>query len=141
MTLPDSGPHGGKQRHPAAALDFVIHRILVVGVSLSLLLVLIGLLLLFTTDPAEFIASVNLSRIKEPPADMTLSMRQFVSHLAALRGTVIITLGLALLVVTPFLRVVVSLIYFSTKRDYWYVLLTALVLIFTLVPAVLTFFP
>ena len=39
------------------------------------------------------------------------------------------TLGILVLILTPYIRVVVSIVYFARERDYRYVLLTLFVLV------------
>jgi len=44
-------------------------------------------------------------------------------------GVFLMTLGIATLILTPFVRVIASALYFAWKRDTRYVLITAFVLV------------
>ncbi len=100
-------------------LNEMVHRILVIGLFVSAILMLMGLvidLVLHRTLPATVV----------PPAE---AIRRAVS----LRPSGFLSLGLLTLILTPLLRVVGSLIVFAWERDGRYVVITALVLMVMLV--------
>jgi len=96
-------------------LNEIVHRVLVVGLLISTVLMLIGLvmdLLLYHTLPTTVF----------PPAEA-------IQRAISLRPSGFLSLGLLTLILTPLLRVVGSLLVFAWERDGRYVLVTALVLI------------
>ncbi len=100
-------------------LNEMVHWVLIAGLFVSALLMLVGLgmdLWLHHTLPATV----------APPLEA-------IRRAASLRPSGFLSLGLLVLILTPLLRVVGSLIVFARERDGRYVAVTALVLIVMLV--------
>ena len=90
-----------------------IGYILRIGVIVSATIILIGMILLFF-QPATGQVPLN-----------SLTMHELVQ----LNGEAFVMLGLFCLILTPVLRVVVSIFAFAKEKDYLYVFITIIVLI------------
>ncbi|MGM0169458.1 hypothetical protein IGI39_003774 [Enterococcus sp. AZ135] len=91
-----------------------IGYILRIGVIVSAAIILMGMVLLF------FVPS-------SPQVPNSLSL--IVEGLLQLNGEAFIMLGLFCLILTPVLRVVVSIFAFAKEKDYLYVVITVIVLV------------
>jgi len=110
------------------ALEKIISYILIVGVMTSLIMEAVGLVLyamdkgtteIDLSDPEAYISSQDFFAYVIGVVTLTLSDFNYASVMA---------LGLALLMLTPYLRVVASVIYFAFSRNYKYVVITLIVL-------------
>ncbi len=106
-----SGPHA----HVLDPVERTIRVVLLVGIAVSVTLMAVGLLLCAGRGVAVPRVAVPLSAL--PGA------------LSRLEPAAYLSLGLVVLIGTPFVRVAGSLVAFAVERDRRYVLLTALVLL------------
>ncbi len=97
--------------------------ILQIGVSLSAVIILLGIILLPTRS-----GGLSPERMLAFPD----TLGQVVAGLFVLRPQAIITLGLLLLIATPIVRVAASIVAFAFERDRRYVIITSIVLIILL---------
>ncbi|MEG1503904.1 MAG: DUF1634 domain-containing protein [Enterococcus sp.] len=95
-----------------------IGYILRIGVIVSAVIILIGMLLLFF-QPAN----------DQVPTDLWLIFQGVLK----LNGEAFIMLGLFCLILTPVLRVVVSIVAFAKEKDYLYVIITLIVLVILII--------
>ena len=110
-------------------LETTISYLLIIGVVLSLALEIAGIAIFYRSHG-------NLDILLQDKA-MFIQGRNFFSFLYQLfaeepmqnTGVFLMTLGVAVLILTPFVRVIASAIYFAWKRDSRYVLITAFVLV------------
>jgi uncharacterized membrane protein len=110
-------------------LETTISYLLIVGVALSLALEIAGIAIFYKSHG-------NLDILLQDKA-MFIQGRDFFSFLYQLfargpmqnTGIFLMTLGVAALILTPFVRVIVSAMYFAWKRDAKYALITAFVLV------------
>ena len=110
-------------------LETTISYLLIVGVVLSLALEIAGIAIFYKSHG-------NLDILLQDKA-MFIQGRDFFSFLyqifarepAQNTGIFLMTLGVAALILTPFVRVIASAMYFAWKRDTRYVLITAFVII------------
>ncbi len=114
--------------------ETMISWILRVGVSLSALFILFGALLLLVTGQTGYVGSLDnlagllrydqnrLAAFPTTPGEVLLGLAQFKPY-------AFIALGLLLLIATPVIRVVASVVIFLLARDYAYVLITLIVLV------------
>lgn len=110
-------------------LETTISYLLIIGIALSLALEIAGIAIFYKSRG-------NLDILLQDKA-MFIQGRDFFSFLYQLfargpmqnTGIFLMTLGVAALILTPFVRVIVSAIYFAWKRDARYVLITAFVLV------------
>jgi uncharacterized membrane protein len=96
-------------------LNEIVHRMLIVGLVVSTTLMLIGL-------------GLDLALERETPTTAP-DFAETIQRVAALRPSGFLTLGLLVLIATPILRVVGSIVTFLYERDWRYALITLLVLI------------
>lgn len=100
------------------AVEKIIGRILRVGVILSAVVILIGLILLLVTGATGYAGNTF------PVQPMAI-----LRGAAALKPYAIMMLGVFLLILTPVLRVVVSIFAFAKEGDHLYVWITVIVLV------------
>ena len=95
-----------------------IGYILRIGVIVSAVIILIGMLLLFFQPTND-----------QVPTDLWLIFQGVLK----LNGEAFIMLGLFCLILTPVLRVVVSIVAFAKEKDYLYVIITLIVLVIMII--------
>jgi len=119
----------GVPQHRVAIQD-VSAWILRIGVILSVTVMLTGLLVSFLHNHVD-VARMQHSTFEYRPSLVWQGVRQ-------VRGKAIIEVGIYLLVFTPILRVFASMVLFIVEeRDWFYGLITFLVLILTLTGLIL----
>ena len=110
---PEQGP--AAHAYVMEPVERVIHGILLGGIAVSVALMAAGLVL-------GVARGAGLPRGVVPLAELPRA-------LAALRPAAYLSLGLIVLIATPFVRVAGSLVVFVRERDRRYVLVTAIVLL------------
>jgi uncharacterized membrane protein len=111
------------------SLEEVIGYILVIGVTTSLIMEFAGLILYVTDkgtteiDLGDFEAYVRSQDFFAYMIDVVGSVLSNPSYAS------VMALGLVLLMLTPYLRVVASVVYFTLSRNYKYVVITLIVLV------------
>jgi uncharacterized membrane protein len=109
-------------------LETTISILLIVGVVISLFLEVIGLILFYRSYANLNILENNVAFIRGEnffSFVYTLFQRENVQNSALLS----MTLGLVVLILTPYVRVITSVVYFAWKKNSKYVLVTLFVLI------------
>ncbi len=96
-------------------LDQAIHKLLVVGLAISVALILFGLFL-------------DLTLHREIPTSIP-HLADIFTRVIALRPSGFLSLGLLVLIITPVVRVLGSFLAFMYERDWRYAAITFLVLI------------
>jgi uncharacterized membrane protein len=109
-------------------MELVISGLLRVGVSVSLAVIVIGSIVTFFHHPEYVQSTTELQRLTRPGAAVPQTVRDVLLGVEALQGPSIVALGLLLLILTPVLRVMVSIATFARERDRLYVLITSAVL-------------
>lgn len=130
MTRPGAGSGESK-------LETVISYLLITGVIISLVLVVVGIVLFYRNTGH---LSLNLE-----DRNVYLHGRDFFSFLYELlsfkytqdSAIFFMALGIAVLILTPYVRVIASAIYFGWRKDTKYALITLFVLIILTVSLVL----
>jgi uncharacterized membrane protein len=110
------------------ALEDVIGYILIIGVVTSLIMESAGLVL-YTVDKGT--VGIDLS-----DSEARVRSRDFFAYIIDVVASVlsnpsyasVMALGLVLLMLTPYLRVVASVVYFALSHNYKYVVITLIVL-------------
>jgi uncharacterized membrane protein len=110
-------------------LETIVSYLLIIGVVLSLALIVTGLVLFYLT--------YGHLNILFSDKDMFIRGNDFFNfiyllvsgHYAMNNAILFIVLGIVVLLLTPFLRVVASVIYFAWRKEGWYVLITVFVLV------------
>ncbi|MHB8575968.1 MAG: DUF1634 domain-containing protein [Dehalococcoidia bacterium] len=123
------------------AVELIISWLLRIGVWSSISIIIIGLVMLLITDRSTLLhrypGGVN-ALLKPHPNGIADQPNPFKSYadvlLSIRRGEAygVITLGLLVLLLTPVLRVAVSIVAFAIERDRLYVLITSCVLLLLL---------
>ena len=110
-------------------LETIISYLLIVGVVLSIAIEIAGIAIFYSSrsnldilldERAVFIQGRNF---------FTFLYRVFAREHTQDTGILLMTLGVATLILTPFIRVIASALYFAWRKDAKYVLITAFVLI------------
>jgi len=107
----------GRQADPEA-LRLAVSRVLTIGVAISAALLIIGVVL------AAFVGWTGSLTGAALPSEPVYTLPGLLGGLAALQPLAIAQLGLFVLVLTPILRVLTSLILFIEERDRVYVLVS-----------------
>ncbi len=98
---------------------------LIIGVSISLILEVIGIILFDTTYGDLHVSEAKLVFIRGR------NFFDFVVHLFSgqrTRPILFMTLGIAVLMLTPYVRVVLSVVFFFWEKNFKYVIITLFVL-------------
>jgi uncharacterized membrane protein len=112
-------------------LNSVISGVLKYGVIISTVLLLTGLALVILEKPAGLPTSVE-QLISTNYGKPTLDAGQLLSGAAQGTPIFVIQLGLVVLLATPIVRVLASVIVFAVERDRTYVAITLIVLMILL---------
>jgi uncharacterized membrane protein len=107
-------------------LESLISYLLIIGVAASLLFELTGLLLYYRTY-----GSFTISHDRQMflgGEDFFTFLAQLVSGSFATGALGLMTLGIAVLILTPYLRAILSVIYFASQRNLKYLAITFFVL-------------
>ena len=132
---------GGAQPEDSAQrrLELVISLVLRAGVAISVALVLAGLMLTFARHPryVGLSGGIGYGRLVARPGDIPHSISQIGRALRRGDGRGLVMLGLAVLILTPVVRVAVGVVGFLLRRDLPMALVTAFVLTVLLLSFVL----
>jgi uncharacterized membrane protein len=115
------------KRSGAATLEGLISYILITGVVISLFLEAAGLVLFFRSSGSLAICHEN--RIILRANDFFALLGRLFSAPYSSRSIRLMTLGIAVLILTPYIRAVLSVIYFASVRNFTYLAVTLFVLI------------
>jgi uncharacterized membrane protein len=110
-------------------LESIISYLLVVGVIISLGLEITGLVLFYRLYHNFNVMLENRSMFIQGQNFFTFLYTVARGEGMTNPAILFMTLGLAVLILTPYIRVIASFIFFAWKRDYRYVLITAFVLV------------
>lgn len=133
MSHPIDPPSQKSREASLLQMESVVSVILKVGMSLSLGLVVLGTFvsLFHSGDYAH--SQESLKRVTSPAAELQRSPGQIFSHLGDFRGQAIVIAGLLMLIATPILRVIVSIVAFAIQRDRFFTIITSIVLVLLLI--------
>lgn len=109
-----------------AQVETIIGRILQVGVIVSAIVMLIGMVLFLATGNSGY-----------PGTTIPLKMGAILVGTLQFKPYAIMMLGIYCLILTPVLRVVVSIYAFYKEKDHLYVIITTAVLIILLIALVI----
>lgn len=120
--------------------EVTISLVLRIGVTLSALVFIVGLALIFIHNPsfASFSGSVSFHSLTSVNSSFPHSYSSLVSSVAAGQGSGVIVLGTMLLILTPILRVAVAVVSFSIEKDPAMTLVTVFVLLVLILSFVLS---
>jgi uncharacterized membrane protein len=109
-----------------------ISIVLRTGVSLSVVLILVGLTMSFMRHPDYVRSSTELARLVKPGAAFPRTLPEVAEGLSKGEGRAVTTTGLLVLILTPILRVAISIIAFIEQRDRRFALISTTVLLLLL---------
>lgn len=110
-------------------VELLIGQILRIGVLISAVIIAIGLLLLLVTQNSGYAGN-----------QFPTTFQAIFAGLVTFKPYAIIMLGVFLLILTPVLRVVVSIYAFFKEGDHLYVMITTLVLVILGIAMVIGYF-
>jgi uncharacterized membrane protein len=113
-------------------VELIISTLLRVGVTVSLLVVVLGTIVTFVHHPDYRTSQEQLKRMTHPPAEFPKTVQEMWTGLREFHGQSIVVLGLMLLVATPIVRVAVSIFAFWYEGDHIFVMITSIVLVLLL---------
>lgn len=108
------------------AVEMMIGYILRIGVIVSAIVIIIGMLLMLMTGNGGYANGM------EPH-----TVAAILAGVVALKPYAVIMLGLFLLILTPTLRVAVSIYAFAVERDRLYIWITTVVLVILIVASII----
>jgi uncharacterized membrane protein len=128
----DNGLSRAETEHRVRQVELLISTLLRAGVTISLLVVVIGTFISFTHHPDYVHSPEMLARVIGSKAEFPYTVRGVVTSALQGRGQGIVMLGLFLLIATPVMRVAVSVLAFVYERDRVFVAITTIVLLLLL---------
>jgi uncharacterized membrane protein len=108
-------------------LETMISRVLITGVALSLVLEAAGLFLLYRSWGGLAISHDNRVILRAP--SFFIFLGQLASASFSGWPLRLITLGLMILILTPYVRTLLSVVYFASERNLTYLAVTLFVLL------------
>ncbi len=105
-------------------VELLISNLLRVGVGLSVLLIATGTVVSFARHPAFLRSSKELHQLVHPQAPFPHTLQGVATGLKRCDGQAIVALGLILLIATPVMRVLISVIAFLQEHDRLYTFIT-----------------
>ncbi|WP_421501506.1 DUF1634 domain-containing protein [Lactiplantibacillus plantarum] len=108
------------------AVEMMIGYILRIGVIVSAIVIIIGMLLMLIQGNGGYANGMEPHTVAD-----------ILAGIVALKPYAVIMLGLFLLILTPTLRVAVSIYAFAVEKDHLYVWITTIVLIILIVASVI----
>jgi uncharacterized membrane protein len=112
--VPGGAPQGTPAPHVMEPIERMVSRILATGIAVSVALMAVGLVL----------ALID----KEGMPSQVVPLADLPALLGHLDPAAYLSLGIIVLIATPFVRVAGSIVAFARERDFRYVLITAVVL-------------
>ena len=123
LTIPAPTPQVTEKAREQRDLNQVVHGVLIVGLAISTALILIG---------------IGLDLFYQQDLPMAVpDLGEVLARVVALRPSGFVALGLLVLIATPILRVLGSIVAFLYERDWRYAGITTVVLLVLIVSLVL----
>lgn len=112
----------------ARRFELLISVLLRSGVAVSLALIVLGTVLTFVHHP-DFVSSrTETALLIGDDAVFPHSVEETIRGLAALQGRAFVAAGLLVLIITPVMRVAVSVFAFAAQKDVVFTVITSVVL-------------
>lgn len=118
-------------------VELLISTILRIGVSVSLLVIVLGTLITFLHHPSYVHSQTALERLTGLDHQRPHTLSAVLDGVGQARGQAIVMVGLLLLIATPVIRVGVSILAFVYQKDRVFVAITTIVLLLLLLSFVL----
>jgi len=133
MSFPQPNPSAAPDQDARVRrAELIISGVLRTGVISSLLVILAGTALTFLHHPEYVSSPTELGRLTEAGGAVPQTLGQVAAGILRLQGQAIVSAGLLLLILTPVMRVAVSILAFVAQRDRTYVMITTVVLLLLL---------
>lgn len=120
---------GGGEPH---WVDLAISRLLRIGVVVSIVIVLTGVIFTFVHHPDYFTSRPALTGLTDADQQFPNRLSDVFRDSESAKGQALAMLGLLLLIATPVARVALSIVVFVIERNPLYVVITAIVLLLLL---------
>jgi uncharacterized membrane protein len=117
-------------------IENVMSMGLKIGVTISVLLIMFGVVLLFSESSSGSLSINTIALSNSSVNSASFSLGSVIKDTMRLQGLGFIFLGLAVLIATPVVRVILSILFFVEEENWLYVFITILVL-FNLLFAIL----
>jgi uncharacterized membrane protein len=114
-------------------IELLISRLLLWGVLSSFVLIVAGTTVTFIHHPHYLHSPELLHPLVDPGASVLHTVRDVGHGLMHFDGDAIVAVGLLLLILTPVMRVAVSIVAFLHQRDMAFVVITSVVLALLLI--------
>jgi len=135
---PDSAsPASQKANGRVRRMEIIISYVLRAGVIASLAIVVAGSVISFIHHPEYVSSSAALQRLTRPGAAFPHTLSDVAAGVRHMQGQAIVALGLIVLILTPVMRVAVSILAFIYQGDRAFTLVTIAVLCILLLSFVL----
>jgi uncharacterized membrane protein len=121
----------------ARGAELAISHLLRGGVTVSLVLLVLGTVVSLIHHPSYLYSARAYDRLTSPDVVQPQNVTAILRGLAELKGQAIVMLGILTLVATPVLRVALSIALFASYRDRRFVVITSVVLALLLLSFVL----
>jgi uncharacterized membrane protein len=129
---PAAGPSPGVRK-----VELIISTTLRVGVITSIVIVAVGVVVSFVHHPDYLRDRAELQRLTAPGAAFPHTLSDVTAGLREMRGQAIVAVGLLVLLITPVVRVAISVLAFLLERDHAFTIITVVVLVLLLLSFVL----
>jgi uncharacterized membrane protein len=123
--------------NPLSRMEWAISKLLRVGILMSLTLVATGVLVMFIHHPEYTTSTEALAHLTSEDYQFPTTLSGIFRDALAGQGRAIVLLGVFVLFLTPVARVAVSIIAFAWERDWTFVWITSIVMVFLLLSLVL----
>jgi uncharacterized membrane protein len=120
-------------REETRKIESILSVLLRLGVSSSLAIILFGTIVTFVHHPTYRQHGNDLARLVGENAEFPHTLPQTWLALRTFHGQAIVIVGLLLLILTPVMRVTISIFAFAYEEDWNFVWITSLVLLFLLI--------
>ena len=124
--VPSAAEEDARERR-VRQTELAISLLLRGGVAISIVLIVAGTIITFVHHPEYLTSSTAFDGVAGTGASFPTSPAAIVHGLTHLEGRAIVMIGLYLLILTPVMRVGVSIIAFAHERDRAFVAITAFV--------------
>jgi uncharacterized membrane protein len=114
-------------------IESILSVLLRTGVCASLTIILFGSIVTFVHHPSYHQSGADLPHLVGKNAEFPHTLGQTWNALREFRGQAIVIVGLLLLILTPVMRVAISILAFAYEEDWNFVWITSVVLLFLLI--------
>lgn len=118
-------------------VELVISTTLRTGVITSIVIIVAGTLISFAHHPGYLYNQAEFQRLTKPGAAFPCTLGEVVAGVRQVRGQAIVAVGLLVLLITPVVRVAISVFAFLLERDHAFTIITIVVLALLLLSFVL----